>query len=189
MSMYAGVVAVPLIVGNALRLSGPDITYLVAAGLFLSGLATLLQTIGVRKIGARQPLVQGTSFVAVSTILAIGTKEGGTAGLQAVFGALILAGALALLVAPVFTKLLRFFPDLVTGTVITVIGIRLLPVAMRWASGGAGTPGFGAPRNLAFALLTVLIIVAIYRFLPPAFSGWRSCSAWPWAPWLRSPSA
>ena len=92
LSMYAGVVAVPLIIGTALKLSPTDITYLVSAGLFMSGVATLLTTIGVWKIGARQPLVQGTSFAAVSTILAIGTKEGGTAGLQAVFGALILAG-------------------------------------------------------------------------------------------------
>ena len=66
LSMYAGVVAVPLIVGSALKLSGPEITYLVSAGLFISGLATLLQTLGIWKIGARQPIVQGTSFAAAS---------------------------------------------------------------------------------------------------------------------------
>ena len=166
LSMYAGVVAVPLIVGNALKLSGTEITYLVSAGLFISGLATLLQTIGVWKLGARQPIVQGTSFAAVSTILAIGTEEGGLAGLRAVFGALLIAGLAAFLLAPVFTRLLRFFPEVVTGTVITVIGISLLPVAMRWAAGGAGTPTFGAPKNIGVAALTVVIIVLIYRFLP-----------------------
>jgi len=169
MSMYAGVVAVPLIVGTALKLSPEDVTYLVSAGLFLSGLATLLQTVGVWRIGARQPIVQGTSFAAVSTILAIGTATGGRAGLLAVFGATILAGALAFLVAPVFTRLLRLFPEVVTGTVITVIGLSLLPVAIRWAAGGAGSPQFGAPQNLALALLTVLLIVLIHRFLPPSF--------------------
>ncbi len=170
LSMYAGVVAVPLIVGSALKLSGPEITYLVSAGLFISGLATLLQTLGIWKIGARQPIVQGTSFAAVSTILAIGTKEGGTAGLAAVFGALLLAGLLGFLIAPVFTRLLRFFPEVVTGTVITVIGISLLPVAIRWAGGGAGSPDFGAPKNLALALITAAIIVIIYRFLPAFLS-------------------
>jgi xanthine permease len=167
LSMYAGVVAVPLIVGSALKLSGPEITYLVSAGLFISGLATLLQTLGVWKIGARQPIVQGTSFAAVSTILAIGTAEGGVAGLRAVFGALLVAGLVAFLIAPVFTRLLRFFPEVVTGTVITVIGISLLPVAMRWAAGGTpGTPTFGDPTNILVAALTMVIIVIIYRWLP-----------------------
>ena len=171
LSMYAGVVAVPLIVGTAFKLSGPEITYLVSAGLFISGLATLLQTIGVWKFGARQPIVQGTSFAAVSTILAVGLAEGGgVAGLRAVFGALLVAGALALLIAPVFTRLLRFFPEVVTGVVITVIGISLLPVAMRWAAGGVpGTPTFGALKNIAVAAITMLIIVLIYRFLPGGF--------------------
>ena len=166
LSMYAGVVAVPLIVGGALGLSGVEITYLVSAGLFISGLATILQTVGIWKIGARQPIVQGTSFAAVSTILAVGTAEGGVAGLRAIFGAVIVAGLLAFLIAPVFTKLLRFFPEVVTGTVITVIGVSLLPVAIRWAGGGAGSPEFGAPKNIGLAAATMAIIVVIYRFLP-----------------------
>ena len=147
LSMYAGVVAVPLIVGTALKLSGPEITYLVSAGLFISGLATLLQTLGVWKFGARQPIVQGTSFAAVSTILAIGTAEGGVAGLRAVFGALLVAGLLGMLIAPVFTRLLRFFPEVVTGVVITVIGVSLLPVAIRWAAGGVPGPRPSAHRG------------------------------------------
>jgi len=70
----------------------------------------------------------------------------------------------------VFTSLLRFFPEVVTGTIITVIGLSLLPVAVRWAGGGAGAEDFGAPKNLALALATIVIIVLIYRFLPPFFS-------------------
>jgi len=89
LSMYAGVVAVPLIIGNALGLSPTELTYLVSAGLFLSGVATLIQTLGFWKIGARQPIVQGTSFAAVSTMLAIGTAEGGLVGLRTIFGAVI----------------------------------------------------------------------------------------------------
>ncbi len=172
LSMYAGVVAVPLIVGSALKLSPTDITYLVSAGLFMSGIATLLQTLGVWKIGARQPIVQGTSFAAVSTMLAVGSAEGGgTVGLRAIFGALLLSGIIGFVIAPVFTRLLRFFPEVVTGTVITVIGISLLPVAIRWAGGGVpGTPTFGAPKNIALAAVTMLIIVLIYRFLPAFLS-------------------
>jgi xanthine permease len=170
LSMYAGVVAVPLIIGGALKLSGSEITYLLSAGLLLSGLATLLQTIGIWKIGARQPIVQGTSFAAVSTMLTIGTKEGGLTGLRTIFGALIIAGIAAFLLAPVFTSLLRFFPPVVTGTVITIIGVSLLPVAFRWAGGGAGAEDFGAPKNVALAAITLAIIVLIYRFLPGFFS-------------------
>src|SRR3954471_20242021 len=173
LSMYAGVVAVPLIMGSALGLSGRDTTYLVSAGLFMSGVATLLQTIGVWRIGARQPIVQGTSFAAVSTMLAIGASHGGgTAGLRAIFGALLVAGLVGFLLAPVFTRLLRFFPEVVTGTVITIIGVSLLPVAIRWAGGGTPgvTPDFGAPKNVALAAVTMLIIVVIYRFLPAFLS-------------------
>jgi xanthine permease len=170
LSMYAGVVAVPIIVGTALELTPAQTTYLISAGLFISGLATLLQTLGVWRIGARLPIVQGTSFAAVSTMLAIGAPLGGEAGLRAIFGALIVAGAIALLVAPFFTKLLRFFPPVVTGTVITVIGVSLLPVAMRWALGPATSPEFGSMRNIGLAAATLLIIILIYRFLGGFFN-------------------
>lgn len=147
LSMYAGVVAVPLIIGGALGLSVTQITYLLSAGLFMSGLATLLQTLGVWKIGARQPIVQGTSFAAVATMLAIGTEQGGTAGLRDIYGALIIAGIVGFLLAPVFTQLLRFFPPVVTGTVITVIGVSLLPVAFRWAGAGSAARTSGRRRT------------------------------------------
>lgn len=170
LSMYAGVVAVPLIIGTALELTPAQVTYLLSAGLFISGLATILQTVGVWQIGARQPLVQGTSFAAVSTMLAIGTDAGGVDGLRAILGALIVAGAIGFVLAPMFTRLLRFFPEVVTGTVITVIGLSLLPVSFRWAGGGAGREDFGSVRNVSLAAITLLLIVLIYRFLPGFFS-------------------
>ncbi len=171
LSMYAGVIAVPLILGTALELPVSDITYLISAGLLISGVATVLQTLGGWKVGARLPIVQGTSFAAVATMLSIGTEIGGVDGLRAIFGAVIVSAAAAFLLAPVFTRLLRFFPPVVTGVVITVVGVSLLPVAVRWAGGGVPTvEGFGAPRNVGLAGLTLLIIVAIYRFLPAFFS-------------------
>ena len=168
MSMYAGVVAVPLIVGTALGLPFPDLAYLLTAALLVSGLATLLQTLGVWRIGARLPLVQGTSFAAVASMLAIGKDAGGgVAGLQHIFGAVLVAGVIGFLLSGVFNRLLRFFPPVVTGSVITVIGISLLPVAIRWAGGGVVTaPTFGSPANIGLAALTLLIILLIYRFLP-----------------------
>jgi uric acid transporter len=172
MSMYAGVVAVPLIVGGAMGLEFKELAYLLTAALLVSGLATLLQTLGVWRIGARLPIVQGTSFAAVASMLAIGTAAGkGEAGLRAIFGAIIIAGVVGFLIAPLFNQLLHFFPPVVTGTVITVIGVSLLPVAVRWAGGGVpGTPSFGALANVGLAALTLLIILIIYRFLPGFFS-------------------
>ena len=170
LSMYAGVVAVPLIVGTALELPPADITYLLSAGLFVSGIATLIQTIGIWKIGARLPIVQGTSFAAVATMLAIGTETGGRDGLRSIFGALIVAGLVAAAISPFFTRLLRLFPPVVTGVVITVIGVSLLPVAVRWARGPSTSPEFGSVRNVALAATTLAIIVLVYRFLPGFFS-------------------
>ena len=172
MSMYAGVVAVPLIVGTALGLPFADLAYLLTAALLVSGLATLLQTLGIWKIGAKLPLVQGTSFAAVASMLAIGKDAGGgVAGLQYIFGAVLVAGVVGFLLSGVFNRLLHFFPPVVTGSVITVIGISLLPVAIRWAGGGQPTAeSFGAPANIGLAALTLAIILLIYRFLPGFFS-------------------
>jgi uric acid transporter len=168
MSMYAGVVAVPLIVGSALGLPFPDLAYLLTAALLVSGLATLLQTLGVPWVGARLPLVQGASFAAVASMLAIGKDAGGgVRGLQLIFGAILVAGVIGFLLSGVFSRLLRFFPPVVTGSVITVIGISLLPVAIRWAGGGVvAAPTFGSPANVGLAAVTLLIILLIYRFLP-----------------------
>ncbi|MHA6626337.1 nucleobase:cation symporter-2 family protein [Pseudonocardia sichuanensis] len=170
MSMYAGVIAVPLIVGGALGLPFAELAYLLTAALLVSGLATLLQTLGVWRIGSRLPIVQGTSFAAVASMLAIGTGAGGgNAGLTAIFGAVLVAGVIGFLLAPLFNRLLHFFPPVVTGSVITVIGVSLLPVAIKWAGGGAGAPDFGAPAHIGLAGLTLLIILLIYRFLPGFF--------------------
>src|SRR6478609_8998592 len=167
MSMYAGVVAVPFIVGSALGLSFADLSYLLAATLLVSGLATLIQTLGVPWIGAKLPIVQGTSFAAVASMLSVGKAAGGGLdGMRAIFGAILVAGLLGF----VLSGLLRFFPPVVTGSVITVIGISLLPVAMNWAAGGVGADDFGSISNVALAAITLGIILAIYRFLPGFFS-------------------
>ena len=171
MSMYAGVVAVPFIVGSALGLSFADLSYLLAATLLVSGLATLIQTLGVPWIGAKLPIVQGTSFAAVASMLSVGKAAGGGLdGMRAIFGAILVAGLLGFVLSGLFSRLLRFFPPVVTGSVITVIGISLLPVAMNWSAGGVGADDFGEISNIALAAITLAIILAIYRFLPGFFS-------------------
>ncbi|MGN6754475.1 MAG: nucleobase:cation symporter-2 family protein [Intrasporangium sp.] len=160
LTMYGGVIAPPLIVGGAAGLSAGDMALLVTAGLFISGLATLLQTLGLGRFGSRLPIVQGISFASVSTMVAI-AQHG---GVRPVFGAIIVAGLIGLVLSSFFAQLVRLFPAVVTGTIITVIGLSLMPVAFSWAMGNdAKAPGYGSVSNIAFAGLTLLIILVISR--------------------------
>jgi len=166
LAMYAGAVAVPLIVGGAMHLPSRDLAYLINADLLVSGVATLIQCVGVWKFGIRLPLMQGCTFAAVTPMVLIGTTGG---GLPAIYGAVIISGLVVTVLAPYVAKLLRFFPPLVTGSVILVIGLTLLPTAADWAAGGAGVENYGAPRNLALAGGVLLFILAVQRFLPGFF--------------------
>lgn len=166
LTMYGGVIAPPLIVGGAAGLSPGDMALLVTAGLFLSGLATLLQTLGIGPFGSRLPIVQGISFASVSTMVAI-AQDG---GVRPVFGAIIVAGLIGLLASSFFAQLVRLFPAVVTGTIITVIGLSLLPVAFTWAMGGAGAKDLGSVENIGYAGLTLLIILVVSRACQGAIS-------------------
>ncbi|TWP35491.1 purine permease [Leekyejoonella antrihumi] len=167
LTMYGGVIAPPLIVGGAAHLKPSDIALLVTAGLFISGLATLLQTLGIGPVGSRLPLVQGVSFASVSTMVAIASKD----GLRPVFGAVIVAGIFGVIASTFFAKIVRFFPAVVTGSIITVIGASLMPTAFTWCMGGNSTAkDFGSPTNIGFAGLTLLIIVVISRMFQGAIS-------------------
>ncbi|MGK4584261.1 nucleobase:cation symporter-2 family protein [Kitasatospora sp. HPMI-4] len=165
-AMYAGVVAPPLIVGAAVGLSPAELALLISASLFTAGLATLLQTLGVRRIGARLPFVNGVSFAGVAPMLAIAKEHGPKAALPVIFGAVITAGVLCLLTAPYFSRLIRFFPPVVQGTVITLIGVSLLPVAVGWARGGSpGAPGYGSAGAIGLAAFTLTAVVLCNRLL------------------------
>lgn len=164
-AMYAGVVAPPLVIGAAVGLSVTELTFLTGASLFMAGLATLLQTLGVWKIGARLPFVNGVTFATVAPMLAINKSEGPENALPVIFGATMVAGALGFIAAPFFSKLVRFFPPVVTGSVITLIGISLLPVAFNWAQGGNDKdPHYGDGKNIAMAGITLLIVLLLRRF-------------------------
>jgi NCS2 family nucleobase:cation symporter-2 len=165
LAMYASAVAVPLIIGGALKLGAADLQYLISACLLTSGIAALLQTIGFWKVGVRLPILQGTAFAAASTISAIGIHAGGGAGsLPLVFGAVMFGGVVVFALAPFFSALVRFLPPVVTGSVITVIGLSLLPVAVRWGRGQPQTADFGSAKNLALAGGTLLLVLLIQRF-------------------------
>ena len=126
--MYAGAVAVPLIIGNALHLDKHQIAMLVSADLFCCGVVTIIQCLGVWRIGARLPIMMGISFTAVPAIIATGSDP--TLGMPGVFGAVIASGVFTLIAASFFGRWVRFFPHVVTGTVMLVIGLTLMRVAV-----------------------------------------------------------
>lgn len=161
LTMYGGIIAVPLIIGGAAELDPVGIGLLIASCLFCGGLATILQSLGVRFLGSQLPLVQGVSFAGVATMLAILSGGG---GLTDVFGAVLVASAIGLVVAPFFAQIIRFFPPVVTGVVITTIGLTLMPVAATWAMGGdEKAPDHGSMANIGLAAFTLLIVLVLSK--------------------------
>ncbi|MFE1318401.1 uracil-xanthine permease family protein [Kitasatospora phosalacinea] len=161
---YAGIATMPLLVGTALHLPEDRIRLLISANLLVSGIATVLQSLGLKWFGARLPIVMGSTFTAITPAVLIGRQY----GLAAVFGATVVSGLVTLAVAPWFGRCLHLFPPLVTGTVIAVIGFSLAPSAAGLVAGeGAGGSG---GRGLALAAGTVLLVVVVERLAPPALA-------------------
>ncbi|WP_193096682.1 nucleobase:cation symporter-2 family protein [Brevibacterium sp. FME17] len=168
LTMYGGIIAVPLIIGRAAGLDGSGISVLIASCLFMGGLATILQSLGVPFFGSKLPLVQGVSFAGVATMTSI--LAGGD-GLPEVFGAVLVSSVIGLLVAPAFALIVKFFPPVVTGTVITTIGLSLMPVAAGWAMGGnADAADYGSVRNILIAVGTLAIVLVLSRIPVAAIS-------------------
>ncbi len=182
--MYAGAIAVPLIIAGALGLTPEQRTLLINADLFACGLATLVQAYGFPGVGIRMPVMMGVTFASVAPMLAMGgaSKAAGMSGVDAlltIYGSVIFAGVFAVLAAPLISRLLRFFPPVVTGTIITVIGISLMRIGIGWAGGGFATikkplveggvgdvpnPAFGALDNLAIALAVLVVVVLVAKY-------------------------
>lgn len=160
LAMYAGAVVVPIIVGAALHLTTAQMAYLIAADLFTCGIATIIQVMGTKYLGSGLPVILGCTFTAVGPIIAIAS----TSNLPTAYGAIIISGIFVILAAPLYGKMLKFFPTIVTGSVVTIIGLSLIPVAMESVAGGEGNADFGMPRNLLLALITLVVILVINRF-------------------------
>ncbi len=168
LTMYGGIIAPPLIVGAAAGVPAPELGLLVACCLFIGGLATILQSVGIPWFGSQLPLVQGTSFASVATLVAIATQGG---GMPAVFGSVMGSALIGLLITPFFARIIRFFPPVVTGVVITTIGLSLMPVAANWAMGGNNKlESYGSVPNIALAGFTLLVVLVLSRANVPAIS-------------------
>jgi uric acid transporter len=174
--MYAGAVAVPLIIGRALKLPPEDVAFLISADLFTCGLASVIQSRGVPYVGIRLPVMMGVTFAAVGPMLSMAADP--DIGVLGIYGSVIAAGLFGVLVAPFVSRLLPLFPPVVTGTIILVIGISLMRVAINWAAGGQPTimkvvdgvpgqfpnPAYGGLQGLGLALFTLVLILALIRW-------------------------
>jgi uric acid transporter len=174
--MYAGAVAVPLIIGRALKLPPEDVAFLISADLFACGLATLVQCIGFPGVGIRLPVMMGVTFASVGPMLSMAASP--DIGLLGIYGSVIAAGIFGIVAAPFISRLLPLFPPVVTGTIILVIGISLMRVGINWAGGGLPTltkvidgvpgafpnPGYGQLQGLSIALFVLLVVLGLIKW-------------------------
>jgi NCS2 family nucleobase:cation symporter-2 len=180
--MYAGAVAVPLIVGRALKLSPDQVVQLISADLFCCGLVTLIQSLGFTKwFGIKLPVMMGVTFASVGPMVAMANAVPGLDGARAIFGAIIGAGIISMLIAPLVSRMLRFFPPVVTGTIIAVIGISLMRVGIGWAMGG--------PPNLAQNVDVPKLVAMVDGVKATAAAAAASLPAAASAPVMRLPGA
>ncbi|KGR72595.1 nucleobase:cation symporter-2 family protein [Streptococcus phocae subsp. salmonis] len=157
LSMYAGSILVPIMIAGALGYSAKELTYLISTDIFMCGIATLLQLKLTKHTGVGLPVVLGCAFQSVAPLSIIGAQQGS----GAMFGALIASGIYVILVAGIFSKIARFFPPIVIGSVITVIGLSLVGVAMGNMGDNAESP---SAQSMALSLLTILVILLVQKF-------------------------
>ena len=160
LTMCPASIAVPLILGSALNLDNKTVAFLVSANLFTSGISVLIQTFGFANIGSKLPLVMGASFAPLGVMISIG----GRYGLNTLFGAIIGSGILIFVISFFMEKILVFFPNMVVGSFVTLIGISLIPVAFKDLAGGEGAANFGAVENIMLGGLVLIIIIGLNQY-------------------------
>lgn len=173
--MYAGTIAVPLIVGSALKLTKEQMAFLINADLLAAGIVTVIQSLGVGPVGIKLPIMMGVTFAAVSPMLAIAQNP--DVGMPGLFGAIIASGLFGVAVAPLMGRLIRFFPPVVNGAIICLVGLSLLKVGINWSAGGqpliskviegqnvlVANPDYGQLHQVGMAAFVLLLIIGINR--------------------------
>lgn len=157
---FGGIIVVPLVIATSLGFDSKTTTALISASILASGLATVIQAKGVGKVGARVACIMGTDFTFVSPAISVGS----VLGLPGIIGATILGSLFEVILSFFIKPLMKFFPPLVTGTVVALIGLTLLPVSIDWAAGGAGSPNYASLENLAVAMFVLVITLLLNNY-------------------------
>ena len=166
LAMFASNVTPSIIIAGAagFAFGGEDMVFLIQMAMLFAGIATLFQTIGIGPVGARLPVMQGTSFAFVPIMIGI-VKAGGMATLM---GAILVAGIFHTFLGTIIGRIRHWFPPLVSGMVIMAIGLALLPVGIKYAAGGAAAFQMNAPEWGDFSkwslALTVIIVALGFKF-------------------------
>lgn len=165
LAMIVGNITPAIILAGAIGLAASESTLLIQAAMFIAGIATLIQLypIGGRsnfRIGSGLPVIMGVSFAYVPTVLAIGTKY----GIAGVLGAQLIGGIVAIIVGIFIKPLRKFFPPIVSGTVVLTIGLSLYPIAINYMAGGIGSANYGSLKNWAVAIVTLVVVLICNNF-------------------------
>lgn len=160
LAAFAGIIAVPLVVSSAIGLSVEDTTIMVSATIFVAGLATMLQSKGLGPVGSRVSGMMGTDFTFVNPAISVGAQF----GIAGIVGATIAGSFVEIVLSRFIKPLMAFFPPLITGTVVSLIGITLLPVSMDWAAGGFGSPDYGSVENISIAFAIMVFTLALSHY-------------------------
>ena len=162
LAMFASNVTPSIIIAGAagFAFGSADMVFLIQMAMLFAGIATLFQTVGFGPVGARLPVMQGTSFAFVPIMIGVVKSS----GMAALMGSIIVAGVFHAALGTVIGRIRHWFPPLVSGMVITTIGLYLIPVGIRYAAGGAAdfqvnNPNWGDFSHWSLAL--VVIIVAL----------------------------
>lgn len=143
----------------------PDMTYLIQMSMLFAGIATLFQTIGMGPVGARLPIVQGTSFAFIPIMIPLVAGKGVEA-LPALFGGVLIGGLFHACLGTVIGKIRFALPPLVTGLVVTMIGLALVKVGIEYAAGGVpdkafNNPEYGSMLNWSAALVVIFVTLGL----------------------------
>ncbi|MDV5105480.1 nucleobase:cation symporter-2 family protein [Clostridium perfringens] len=157
---FGGIIVVPLVIATSLGFDSKVTTALISASILGSGLATIIQAKGIFKVGARVACIMGTDFTFVSPAISVGS----VLGLPGIIGATILGSLFEVILSFFIKPLMKFFPPLVTGTVVALIGLTLLPVSIDWAAGGLGSTNYASLENLAVAMFVLIITLLLNNY-------------------------
>ena len=164
-AMIVGCVTPAIIVSNVANLSTADRVILIQAALVVSALSTLLQLFPIGKkngfhLGAALPVIMGISFAYVPSMQSIAADY----GVPAILGAQIVGGVVAFIVGAFVMQIRKFFPPLITGTVVFTIGLSLYPTAINYMAGGTSSPTYGSWQNWGIAFLTLVVVTVLNHF-------------------------
>ena len=164
-AMIVGCVTPAIIVSNVANLSTADRVILIQAALVVSALSTLLQLFPIGKkngfrLGAALPVIMGISFAYVPSMQSIAADY----GVPAILGAQIVGGVVAFIVGAFVMQIRKFFPPLITGTVVFTIGLSLYPTAINYMAGGTSSPTYGSWQNWTIAFLTLVVVTVLNHF-------------------------